>query len=36
MVEEEEEEEEVVGCSWDRTTKKGLHMYHYPSLIECP
>jgi len=34
MVElQEEEEEEEAGCSRDRTTKKGLHMYHHPSLI---
>jgi hypothetical protein len=26
-------EEEEDGCSWDRTAKKGLHMYHHPSLI---
>jgi len=28
--------EEEVGCSQDRTTKKGLHMYHHPSLISSP
>jgi len=31
--EDEEEEEEEVGCSRDRTAKKGLHMYHHSSLI---
>jgi hypothetical protein len=31
--EDEEEEDEEVGCSRDRTTKKGLHMYHHSSLI---
>jgi hypothetical protein len=30
---EEEEEEEEAGCSRDRTAKKGMHMYHHPSLI---
>jgi hypothetical protein len=33
---EEEEEEEEAGCSWDRMTKKELHMYHHPSLISSP
>jgi len=27
------EEEEEAGCSRDHTAKKGLHMYHHPSLI---
>jgi len=27
------EEEEEVGCSRDRTAKKGMHMYHHSSLI---
>jgi len=35
-LEELEEEEEEAGCSWDRTTKKELHMYHHPSLISSP
>jgi hypothetical protein len=33
MEEEEEEEEEEAGCSRDLAAKKGLHMYHHPSLI---
>ena len=34
LEEEEEEEEEVeASCSRDCTAKKGLHMYHHPSLI---
>jgi hypothetical protein len=28
-------EEEEAGCFRDRTTKKGLHMYHHSSFIEC-